>query len=252
MYVDGHVDIFDMVDINLFTVVALNMMVVQLGYTGKSEPLFYNYLRPLTSLDEGLYALACERDARCLATLVRSFKLIEVYIEHGVTAVDSHNRPPLRVRATIEDITDEPSSSATIKHKSKKMLLLTWHDSSAPTKEPVYDSITLRSFAQHDFSTPCKDSVCESVIPRSGIDSFGLSHDEFYGIDDLNLNSNKPVDLNGSQNETQSKLPVSEEPDVGKTHKLVMEEVRTQEPIVEKVIVKDYVSSKEDAKQGNG
>ncbi|GKD59444.1 hypothetical protein Tco_1296953 [Tanacetum coccineum] len=128
------------------------------------------------------------------------------------------------------------------------MLLLTWHDSSAPTKEPVYDSIILRSFAQHE---PCKDSICESVIPRSGIDSFGLSHDEFYGIDDLNLNSNKPVDLNGSQNETQSKLPVSEEPDVGKTHKLVMEEVRTQEPIVEKVIVKDYVSSKEDAKQEN-
>ncbi|GKE38024.1 hypothetical protein Tco_1461429, partial [Tanacetum coccineum] len=57
-------------------------------------------------------------------------------------------------------------------------------------------------------------------VVGSGIDSFGLSHDEFY--------------------------------DVGKTHKPIMEEVRTQEPIVEKVIVKDYVSSKEDAKQGNG
>nr|GEY11461.1 hypothetical protein [Tanacetum cinerariifolium] len=77
MYVNGHVDIFDMVDIDLFTVVALNMMVVQLGYTNESEPLFYNYLRPLTSLDEGLYALACEEDVRCLATLVRSFKLIK-------------------------------------------------------------------------------------------------------------------------------------------------------------------------------
>ncbi|GKD06953.1 hypothetical protein Tco_1186638, partial [Tanacetum coccineum] len=59
MYFDGHVDIFDMVDIDMFIVVALNMMVVQLGYTGESEPLFNNYLRPLTSLDEGLYALAC-------------------------------------------------------------------------------------------------------------------------------------------------------------------------------------------------
>ncbi|GJZ79757.1 hypothetical protein Tco_0644594 [Tanacetum coccineum] len=45
--------------------------------------------RPLTSLDEGLYALACEDDVRCQATLDRSFKLIEVYIEHGVTSVDS-------------------------------------------------------------------------------------------------------------------------------------------------------------------
>ncbi|GJV59774.1 hypothetical protein Tco_1465874 [Tanacetum coccineum] len=33
-YVDGHIDIFDMVGIDLFSVVALNMMVLQLGYTG--------------------------------------------------------------------------------------------------------------------------------------------------------------------------------------------------------------------------
>ncbi|GJY42620.1 ribosomal RNA small subunit methyltransferase [Tanacetum coccineum] len=110
-YFDGHVDIFDMVNIDQFTFVALNMMVVQLGYTGEYEPMFYNYLRPLTSLDEGLYALACEADVRCLATLVRSFKLIEVYIEHGVTTVDSHRRLPPRVRATIEDITDEPCNN---------------------------------------------------------------------------------------------------------------------------------------------
>ncbi|GKD62201.1 hypothetical protein Tco_1299710, partial [Tanacetum coccineum] len=76
-------------------------------YTGKSEPMFYNYLRPLTTLDEGLYALACEEDVCCLATLVRSFKLIEVYIEHGVTTLDSHLRAP-RFRATLEEITDEP------------------------------------------------------------------------------------------------------------------------------------------------
>nr|GEW29044.1 reverse transcriptase domain-containing protein [Tanacetum cinerariifolium] len=58
MYVSGRVDRFDMVDIYLFTVVALKMMVLKLGYT-----MFYNYLRPFTSLDEGLYALACEEDA---------------------------------------------------------------------------------------------------------------------------------------------------------------------------------------------
>ncbi|GJY74585.1 hypothetical protein Tco_0479016 [Tanacetum coccineum] len=111
MYVSGRVDIFDMVHINLFTVVALNTMVLKLGYTGKFEPMFYNYLRPLTSLDEGLYALACEEDVRCLATLVRSFKLIGVYIEHGVTALDSYLRAP-QFRATLEEITNEPSSIA--------------------------------------------------------------------------------------------------------------------------------------------
>ncbi|GKA12535.1 hypothetical protein Tco_0692081 [Tanacetum coccineum] len=77
---------------------------------------------PLTSLDEGLYALACEEDVRCLATLVRNFKLIEVYIEHGVTVLDPYLRAP-RFRATLEDITDEPGSIAA--NRTEKMLLLT-------------------------------------------------------------------------------------------------------------------------------
>ncbi|GKA09697.1 hypothetical protein Tco_0689130, partial [Tanacetum coccineum] len=163
MYVSGRVDIFDMVDIDLFTVVALNMMVLKLGYTGESKPMFYNYLRPLTSLDEGLYALACEEDVRCLATLVRRFKLIEVYIEHGVTVLDSYLRAP-RFRETLEDITDEPAGSIAA-NKTEKMLLLTWHESSETTKEPVCDSVTSSSLPQHDSSTPCKDYVCESITP---------------------------------------------------------------------------------------
>ncbi|GKC98097.1 hypothetical protein Tco_1168372 [Tanacetum coccineum] len=163
MYVSGRVDIFDTVDIDLFTVVALDMMVLKLGYTGRSEPMFYNSLRPLTNLDEGLYALACEEDVHCLATIVRSFKLIEVYIEHSVTALDSYLRAP-QFRVTIEEITDEPGSIAA--NRTKKILLLTWQESNETTKEPVCDSITPSSLPQHDSSTPCKDSVCESVTPR--------------------------------------------------------------------------------------
>ncbi|GKC40678.1 hypothetical protein Tco_1053062 [Tanacetum coccineum] len=163
MYVSGRIDIFDMVDVDLFTVVALNMMVFKLGYTGKSEPMFYNYLKPLTSLDEGLYALACEEDVRCLGTLVRSFKLIEVYIEYGVTVLDSYLKAP-RFRATLEEITDEAGSIAA--NRNEKMLLLTWHESSETTKEPVCESVTPRSLPQHDSSTPCKDFVYESITPR--------------------------------------------------------------------------------------
>ncbi|GJR89361.1 hypothetical protein Tco_0213372 [Tanacetum coccineum] len=262
MYSEGHVDIFDMVDINLFTVVALKMMIVQLGYTGMSEPLFNYYLRPLTSLDEGLYALACEDD----------------------------NRPPPQFRATIiEEIIDKPRSNVAIEHRSEKMLLFTWHDSSEPTTELVCDSVTPKSLTRHDSSTPCKDFICESLIARcmphcmltspigessityrelsgvervdtkdhviedvmgqlsseeteldgeasfsdvagSGIENFGLSHDESFGVDDLNLNLNEHVGLNVSQIETQSELHVSEEPDV----------------------VEDYVSSGEDVEQGIG
>ncbi|GKE12101.1 hypothetical protein Tco_1415652, partial [Tanacetum coccineum] len=192
MYVSGRVDIFDMVDIDLFIVVALNMMVLKLGYTGESEPMFYNYLRPLTSLDEGLYALACEEDVHCLATLIRSFKLIEVYIEHGVTILDSYLKAP-RFRATLEDITNEPA----------------------------------------DFAD----------VAGSGVDSSGLSHDESFRVDDLDLNLNKEpdVNLNVSQVETQYELPVSEEPDVGHTQEPILAEVSTQEPIVAEVITQEPI-----------
>ncbi|GJR07408.1 heat stress transcription factor B-4-like protein [Tanacetum coccineum] len=172
MYVSGRVNIFDMVDINLFTAVALNMMVLKLGYTGESEPMFYNYLRPLTSLNEGLYALSCEEDVCCLATLVRSFKLIRVYIEHGVTVLDSYLRAP-RFRETLEDITDEPA--------------VIW---SRMTRTELY---------------------------------------------------NERVNLNISQVETQSELPVSEEPDVGPTQELILAEVSTQEPIMAEVSTQEPI-----------
>ncbi|GJU13545.1 retrotransposon-related protein [Tanacetum coccineum] len=209
MYVNDHVDIFDMVDIDL----------------------------PLTSLDEGLYALACEEDVCCLATLVRSFKLIEVYIEHGVTALDSYIRAPWFM-AIIEENTDEPGRIAPIEHRSKKMLLLTWHNSSEPTNESVCESVTPRSLPERDSSTPCKDSVCESVTPGclsividdvmrqlsfeeteldgeagfgdvagSVVESYGLSHDESFRVNDLDLNLNEPEHI--------------------------VAEVRTQEPIME-------------------
>ncbi|GJX84893.1 hypothetical protein Tco_0335667 [Tanacetum coccineum] len=105
------------------------------------------------------------RSVCCLATLVRSFKLCEVYIEHGYTVVNSYQRPPQQVKATIEYIS-ELGTSATIEHRFDKMLLLTWHDSRTPGKDSVCDSVTPRSLPQHDSSTLGKDSICDSVTPR--------------------------------------------------------------------------------------
>ncbi|GKB37988.1 hypothetical protein Tco_0882930 [Tanacetum coccineum] len=282
MYVSGRVDIFDMFDVDLFTVVALNMMVLKLGYIGESEPMFYNYLRPLTSLDKGLYALLARRMAP-------------------------------RFRATLEDITDERVGSI-VANRTEKMLLLTWHESSETTKEPVCDSVTPSSLPQHDSSTPCKDSVCEYITPRcmpdciltppidesvitytqlsgvhgvdtqshvlptiqsrfsdinlsfvdvarSGVDSSGLSHDESFGVDDLDLNLNEepdePILAEVSTQEPIVEEVITQEPIVAEvsTEAPIVEEVGTQEFSVEDVVIEDYVSSAEDgedAKQGNG
>ncbi|GJY46359.1 putative transposase, mutator type, MULE transposase domain protein [Tanacetum coccineum] len=219
MYVSGRVDIFDMVDIDLFTAVALNMMVLK--------------------LDEGLYALACEEDVRCLATLVKSFKLIEVYIEHGVTVLDSYLRAP-RFRATLEDITDEPAATAS---------------------QVIDDVMRQLSFDETEL-----DGEAGFVdVTGSGVDSSGLSHDESFGVDDLDLNLNEPVNLNVSLNKpdvgptqepilaevsTQEPIVVevsTQEPIVAEvnTEALIVEEVGTQEFNVEDVVIKDYVSSRE-------
>ncbi|GKG07635.1 hypothetical protein Tco_0330604, partial [Tanacetum coccineum] len=39
-------------------------------------------------------------------------------------------------------------------------------------------------------------------VARSGVESSGLSHDESFGVDDLDLNLNEHVNLNVSQIET--------------------------------------------------
>nr|GEZ97890.1 hypothetical protein [Tanacetum cinerariifolium] len=170
---------------------------------------------------------------------------------------------PPRFRATIKDISVEPSSIA--KNKTEKILLLTWYESSEPAKKLVYDSITPSSLPQHDSSTPCKvigdvmrqlsfeetkvDGEAGFVdVARSGVESSRLSHDESFVVDDLDFNLNEPVNLNVSQIETQSELLVSEELDVGRTHELILAE----EFIMEDVVLKDYVSSREDAKECNG
>nr|GEU80517.1 hypothetical protein [Tanacetum cinerariifolium] len=112
-----------------------------------------------------------------------SFKLIEVYIEHGVTALDSYLRAP-QFRVTLEEITDEAGSIAANRNEKKL-------DGEA-------------GFAD---------------VAGGGMDSSGLSHDESFGVDDIDLNLNE--------------LEFS----------------------VEDVVVKDYGSFKEDgedAEQGNG
>nr|GEW19996.1 hypothetical protein [Tanacetum cinerariifolium] len=99
-------------------------------------------------------------------------------------------------------------------------------------------------------------------VAGSSVDSSGLSHDESFEVDDLDLNLNEPVKLNVSQVETQSELPMFEEPDPQEptvaevsTEAPIMEEVGTQEFSVKDVVIEDYASFREDgedAKHGNG
>ncbi|GKF23217.1 hypothetical protein Tco_0075539 [Tanacetum coccineum] len=50
-YREGKTDMFDFVDIDYFSVHELDAMVLQLGYDGIDELMYYHYLRPMTDLD---------------------------------------------------------------------------------------------------------------------------------------------------------------------------------------------------------
>nr|GEW04551.1 hypothetical protein [Tanacetum cinerariifolium] len=221
MYVSGRVDIFDMVDIDLFTVVALNMMVLKLGYIGESELMFYNYLRLLTSLDVGLYALACDEDVRCLATLVRSFKLIEPTDESVITYTQLSGAHRFDTQSHVLPTIQSQFSDINLNFVSQQ----------ATASQVIDDVMRQLSFDE----TKLDGEAGFADVSRSGVDSSGLSHDESFKVDDLDVNLNEPVNLNVSQVETQSKLAVSEEPDLGLTQEPILVEVSTQEPIVAEV-----------------
>nr|GEV29684.1 hypothetical protein [Tanacetum cinerariifolium] len=170
MYVSGRVDIFDMVDNDLFTVIALNMMVLKFGYT------------------------------------------------------DSYLRAP-RFKVTIEEITDEPGSIAA--NTTEKMLLLTWHESSETSKEPVCDSVTPISLPQHNSSTPFETQF---EFPVSEEQDVGRTQDPILA----EVSTQEPIVV-----EVSTKVPI-------------VEEVITREFSVEDVVLEDYVSFEEDVEQYNG
>ncbi|GKD71409.1 hypothetical protein Tco_1325499 [Tanacetum coccineum] len=222
----------------------------------------------MSTLNEGLYALAYDEDIHCLATLVGSFKLAEVYREHGFTVVNSYQRPPPQ-----ESVYD------TVTPRSMPQ-----NDSSTPAKDFVCESVTPRCMPQHDSSTHVKDSIYEFITPRcmphgmltpptnqvikdvmwqlsfeetkldgeaglgdvtgSGIDNSGLSHDESFGFYDLDLNVNITRDLNVSHTETQEEVHVSEIPvSEGRVNEIL--DGSDEEDVI-------HGSGEEDFEHGNG
>ncbi|GJV68586.1 heat stress transcription factor B-4-like protein [Tanacetum coccineum] len=127
-----------------------------------------------------------------------------------------------------------------------------------PTIQSQFSDINLSFISQQATASQVIDDVMRQLsfyeteldgeagfadVARSGVDSSRLSHDESFGVDDLDLNLHKEpdVNLNVSQVETQSELPVSEEPDVGHTQEPILAEVSTQEPIVAEVITQEPI-----------
>ncbi|GJZ44113.1 mutator type transposase [Tanacetum coccineum] len=81
-YKKGTFNYFDMVDVDLFSVIDLNDMLCQLGY-GKKDIMHYHYKILNNSLNYGLLALASDVDVRSMIKYIGKLKRIEVYVQHG-------------------------------------------------------------------------------------------------------------------------------------------------------------------------
>ncbi|GKE59800.1 hypothetical protein Tco_1510167 [Tanacetum coccineum] len=161
----------------------------------------------------------------CILTPLTDESVITYTQLSGVHGVDTQNHVLPIIQSQFSDIN------------------LSFISQQATASQVIYDMMRQLSFDE----TELDGEAGFADVARSGVDSSGLSHDESFGVDDLDLNLNDPVNLNVSQ-------PVSEEPDVS-TEAPIVEEVGTREFSVEDVVIEDYVSSGEDGEDtehGNG
>ncbi|CAI9271620.1 unnamed protein product [Lactuca saligna] len=70
--------------IDEFCVHDIDDMMETLGCVEEGKLLYYNFKRPFSDLDFGLFALASNIDINQLGTYVGKHKLIEVYVEHDI------------------------------------------------------------------------------------------------------------------------------------------------------------------------
>ncbi|GJY43438.1 hypothetical protein Tco_0431651, partial [Tanacetum coccineum] len=105
-YINGKVNWFDGVDSNEFSIHELSEMLKLLGY--KNERMFYHFKIPNIGLDLGLKPLVSDSDVIDMVKQVGSMKVIEVYIELWLSAIDYESVSKPAKMSTID--TDLPKS----------------------------------------------------------------------------------------------------------------------------------------------
>nr|GEU38859.1 hypothetical protein [Tanacetum cinerariifolium] len=123
-YQEGKTDMFDFVDIYCFSVHKLDIMVLQLGYDGINKPMCYQYLSSMTDLDVGLLALGLDEDVHSLTSLICNLKVIEVFIEHGITKLNCYYMSSSLIRVTIEEYQEDMVVEASSVSPKKNELLM--------------------------------------------------------------------------------------------------------------------------------
>nr|GEW00394.1 shikimate O-hydroxycinnamoyltransferase [Tanacetum cinerariifolium] len=258
MYVSVRVDIFDMVDINLFTMVALNIMVLKVGYTEHGVTALDSYLRApwfratLEEInDEPAGSIATNKTKKML--LLTWHECSETPKEHVFDYVTPRSLPQ------ADCILTPPADESVITYTQLSGVQgVDTQSYVLPIIKSHFSDINLSFVSQQVTASQVIDDVMRQLsfdeteldgeagfadVAGNGVDSSGPSRDESFRVDDLDLNLNEEpdVNLNVSQVETQFKLFVSEEPDVGRTQESILAEVSIQEPIMAEVSTQETI-----------
>jgi hypothetical protein len=126
-YQNGSETYVDIIDIDKFSVHEIDDVLEILGYS-KEQVRYYHYLIPNTDLDFGLRALGSDSDVRHFGTYVSDYKLMNVYVEHQTTNVNTYFFSPAKCR--IQELDDEdPDVRDTV--VPMKGLFLCWNESTS-------------------------------------------------------------------------------------------------------------------------
>nr|GEV45806.1 hypothetical protein [Tanacetum cinerariifolium] len=106
-------------------------------------------------------ALGSDEDVHSLSYLICNFKVVKVFIEHGITTLNNYYMSNSQIRAIIkeyhEDMGVEASSASP---KKNELLMLEWYVNSTPAKASSnIGSVTPKSIPRGLFSHSCDETM---------------------------------------------------------------------------------------------
>ena len=126
----GKTSFVDLVDCDQLSVLEINDMIQEIGYTNK-HPMWYHFKIPDSDLDKGLQDLGTDQDIINLLKYTSKYKVIGVFIEHWMTNVMPSYNSPGGSHVVIEELPSQVSpemnrkpSSKSLNASLKKQLLL--------------------------------------------------------------------------------------------------------------------------------
>ncbi|KAJ9540354.1 hypothetical protein OSB04_026860 [Centaurea solstitialis] len=219
-YNNGKVDFVDLIDCDEFSRHEINHMMGMLGYKG-GEHMYYHFMVPETDLDFGLEPLGNDDDIRKLLKYTSKYKVIDVYIEHGMTTLTNYLKSPNGSNVVIEELHDQESDDrivSTVGNRVDEPFIEKQHvlgdeqpvlDDDVEDFDPFYGLFGERDGNLHTDMPPHNTEMQIEVAPKDEtFDDFYFDHIDLETIDmdDSDFESGEDSDFDIERRRSLHKL----------------------------------------------